>query len=157
MVDPLFEESQRVSSVVVLVMIAILAVVSALLLWKFGSRGRIWISLGAATVFVGVLLAFMHMRTTVTQDGVTISLFHVFSTSIPADTIAATEAIEYNPLGDFGGWGLRFGPQGRAYSIRGDEGVQLTLSDGRKILIGSQRPDALHRAIQATRAADRVR
>lgn len=151
MVQPLFEESQRVSGLVVLAVAAILAIVWALLLWKVGSRPRVWVYLAAVTLFISGLLAMMHMQTTVDREKVTVSLFYLFDTSVPLQDIAASQATGYAPLRDFGGWGLRFGPQGRAYSMRGDAGVRLTLSDGRTLLLGSQRPEALQTAIETAR------
>ncbi|MBW8868301.1 MAG: hypothetical protein JF610_13410, partial [Acidobacteria bacterium] len=44
-------------------------------------------------------------------------------------------------------WGLRFGRRGRAYSISGNRGVELTLADGRRVMIGSQRADELAAAL----------
>lgn len=151
MVQPLFEESQRVSGLVFLAAAVILAIVWALFLWKVGTRTRIWIYLAVVTLFISGLLAMMHMRTTVDREKVTVSLFYLFETSIPLQDIAAAQATGYAPLRDFGGWGLRFGPQGRAYSMRGNAGVQLTLSDGRTLLLGSQRPEALQTAIETAR------
>lgn len=148
MVEPLFEESQRISGLVVVVVVVVLTVVWAGLMWKVGCRGRLCFILGGSTAFVVLLLATLHMRTTVSRDGVTVTMFYVYDTTIPADRITAATAEEYAPLGEFGGWGLRFGADGRAYNMRGDEGVRLTLSDGKKVLIGSQRPQELEAAIR---------
>ena len=40
-----------------------------------------------------------------------------------------------------------------AYVVTSDDGVQLTLGDGRQVLIGSKDPQALHEAISAARRA----
>ena len=40
-----------------------------------------------------------------------------------------------------------------AYVVTSDDGVQLTLCDGRQVLIGSKDPQALHEAISAARRA----
>ena len=47
-----------------------------------------------------------------------------------------------------GGWGFRWGSSGRAYNLRGNRGVQLTLADGGRLLLGSQRADELAAAIE---------
>jgi hypothetical protein len=65
---------------------------------------------------------------------------------VPLSAIRAAEAVEYNPL-DYGGYGIRSGPGGLAYIADGNRGVQLELNDGRKLLIGSQRPSELARAL----------
>ena len=71
---------------------------------------------------------------------------------MPVDAIASVEVVQYHPIRDYGGWGLRFGRDGeRIYNARGDRGVRLRLRDGSRLLIGSQRPDDLALAIEAAR------
>lgn len=66
---------------------------------------------------------------------------------IPLSEIARVQPVRYDPIRQWGGWGLR-GWGGRiAYNVRGDQGVDLQLLDGREILIGSQRPDELALAL----------
>jgi hypothetical protein len=50
---------------------------------------------------------------------------------------------------EYGGWGVKYGWAGKAYNISGNRGVQLKLSNGKGLLIGSQRPEELAQAIQA--------
>ena len=55
----------------------------------------------------------------------------------------------YHPSREYGGWGIRYGCQGKAYNVNGDRGVQIELLNGQRLLIGSQRAEELWRAIQA--------
>lgn len=66
---------------------------------------------------------------------------------IPFETIETCESVSYEPLREFGGWGIRFGWDGRAYSVSGNGGVRLTLSDGSQVLLGSTQPETLANAI----------
>ena len=52
---------------------------------------------------------------------------------------------KYSPLADYGGWGLRFSMsgQGKAYNVSGNVGLQLEFSNGKKLLIGTRKPDEL--------------
>jgi hypothetical protein len=54
----------------------------------------------------------------------------------------------YSPLREYGGWGIRWGSKGKAYSVSGDRGVELLLLDGRRVLIGSQSPEELAQALK---------
>jgi len=49
----------------------------------------------------------------------------------------------YNPLLEYGGWGLRMGPSGNAYNVSGNVGLQLVLRGNYRILIGTSKPDLL--------------
>ena len=75
--------------------------------------------------------------------------------NIAVDSVRTIEVVTYRPLLDHGGWGIRSGPEGeRVLSARGNRGVRLVLNDGTRILIGSQRPEALAIAIERSLGAD---
>jgi hypothetical protein len=63
--------------------------------------------------------------------------------------IESYESTEYSPIGEFGGWGIRWAPGKIAYNVSGNRGVWIERTDGRTILIGSQRPEEFVRAIEA--------
>lgn len=50
---------------------------------------------------------------------------------------------KYQAIWEYGGWGIRFGMKGRAYNTSGNKGLQLILNSGKKILIGTQKPEEL--------------
>ena len=116
-----------------------------------GLRGlaRIGAAGGFITLLLGLGAAFLvPMRTTVTPERVEARFGLMTSFRIPLAEIASAEAVRYNPLLEYGGWGIRIGRTGVAYNMRGDEGVQLVLTSDRRILIGSRRADELADAIQ---------
>lgn len=73
---------------------------------------------------------------------------HVNYRETALSEISAAEEVKYRPIMEYGGWGIRFRRNIRAYTIRGNEGVMLTFADGRKILLGSQKADKLLKAIR---------
>ncbi len=66
---------------------------------------------------------------------------------IPFSEIKSFEARTYSPIREYGGWGVRYGFNGQAYNVSGNRGVQLEFTDGKRLLIGSQRPVELAQAI----------
>ena len=64
-------------------------------------------------------------------------------------SIATAERQTYSPLKDYGGWGIRYGGNGKAYNVSGNKGVLLQFKDGRTLLIGSQRDEELSLAINS--------
>ena len=60
------------------------------------------------------------------------------------------EIRKYKPILEYGGWGVKQGKKsvGKAYNVRGNIGLQLYLTNGKKVLIGTQRGDALLRAMK---------
>jgi hypothetical protein len=72
---------------------------------------------------------------------------------IPLSSVAACQAIEYRPIREFGGWGVRKRRGRRAYTVSGNHGAELTLHDGQRVLIGSQRADELAGVVSSRLAA----
>lgn len=52
---------------------------------------------------------------------------------------------EYSPLGEYGGWGIRYtiSGAGKAYNISGKIGLQLEFTTGKKVLIGTQKGEEI--------------
>lgn len=109
-------------------------------------------------LFFGVgLPLFAHytkLITDVQTDGVYLRFFPLYSRTIALDDIVTYEARQYRPLIEYGGWGIRFGRHNkRAYTMGGNRGVELELTGGARLLIGSQRPEELASALATAKAS----
>jgi hypothetical protein len=150
---------------------AIVAGVSGLLTGVFGYgivqqlvRGRPWgdhpvsdtalviiAALNVLVVGVGLPATFVLLKlvTEVKPDGIFVALSPIVRRHIPFDEIRSFAAKSYRPIRDYGGWGYRVGRKGsRAFNAMGDRGVEIELADGRIVMIGSQRAEALEQAIR---------
>lgn len=99
---------------------------------------------------IGFPLFFWRLRLVVAvyADKVDIRLAPFAHRVIPRAEIAQARPIDYRPLRDFGGWGVRGWGRRVAYNVHGSRGVELTLTDGRVVVLGSQTPEALARTIK---------
>ena len=100
---------------------------------------------------VVILVGLLHMTTEVTPSvaRVWFGWIPTYRRVVPIGTIQRLEVVNYRPLADYWGWGIRSGRDGeRVHNARGYRGVRLDLADGSRLLIGSQRPEALARAIE---------
>ena len=107
----------------------------------------------AAGFFLPVLfvVGLLRMTTLVTPTDVRVWFGFVptYRRSIPLESISRVEVVQYRPVIDYGGWGIRRGRDGeRVLNARGDRGVRLHLVDGSRLLIGSQRADELALAVE---------
>ena len=75
------------------------------------------------------------------------ALFPLYVRRIRLDGIASAESVSYNPLAEFGGWGIRGVAGNQCLNARGNLGVRMVLAGGEKLLIGSETPDALAAAL----------
>jgi hypothetical protein len=105
----------------------------------------LWLAFG---IGLPVLFFIFELAVTVNASSVDIRFSPLLQRTIPLTEIVKAEARTYAPLREYGGWGIRVGWSGRkAYNISGNDGVELTLRDGSKIMIGSQRSQELAQAI----------
>lgn len=113
----------------------------------------------AAIVFSFALLAlfwFIELVTEVRSDGVTcrFRFLQRRARRLEWSEIKSFEAVTYRPLREYGGWGIRVGRNGVAYTVSGNRGVRFHRREGGHVLIGSQSPEAF---VEALRAAKRAR
>ena len=69
---------------------------------------------------------------------------------IPHEELKSASAVEYHPLKEYAGWGIRRGKEGWAYTTHGTHGVRVRTKSGVTFLVGSQRPDELVDTLRAT-------
>ena len=111
-----------------------------------------------ALAIVGPLVIFFTMGITylfdklkliveVRDDGLYIRFFPLSRQIIRYENIEKSYVRTYRPLKEYGGWGIRYGRKGKAYNVSGNRGVQLKLSGGKRLLLGSQQPEKLADAI----------
>ena len=89
------------------------------------------------------------LLTEVREDGLYIR-FKPFQASyrrIGFESLKTYTVCTYRPFLDYGGYGIHRGWKGWAYNVSGNRGVQLELVSGKKILIGSQKPEELVHAL----------
>lgn len=107
---------------------------------------EIMIGLIAPAVIV-LLFVFMELRTQVNEQGIFYRFFpiHFQVLIINWDEVKKAYVRKYSPLADFGGWGIRLGlgGKGKAYNVDGNMGLQIELKTGKKILIGTQKPEEM--------------
>ena len=159
--DPTFFEVQRIRHWwlwMVLVLVAGLAwwsfVHQILLKQPFGNHPGpdwlIWLITALCGVLVPLLFLMARLETTVDATGLRLRYVPFRNRRIAASQIFSHDVVDYRPLREWGGWGIRYAfRRGWAYTAFGNRGVQLVLSDRKRLLVGSQRPEALAAALQA--------
>ena len=142
-----FREVQRFRQAWIWVLL--LLVLLALIVPVIGGILGTLLSLVMVLAGSGLIWLFFVMRlvTEVRADGIYLGFFPFSSQKILYATIVGHRVREYRPIREYGGWGVRFNRSGRAYTVSGNLGVQLELSNGKGLLIGTQDPDKLLIAI----------
>jgi hypothetical protein len=106
-------------------------------------------------LFLTILLLFVYVRlltvrivTELRPDRLSIAMQGLWQrTRVAVADIRSAVPVDFDPVGEYHGYGVRSGPRGKAYIAFGNQAVQLELRDGRKLLIGTQQPQELARQI----------
>jgi len=104
-------------------------------------------------IILAVVILFMfiiRLDTRIDERGIYVKFFPV----IPKfkfyywEEISTAVVRKYSPLMEYGGWGIRFGRNGKAYNIKGNKGLQLKFKSGNALLIGTQKAEELEKVLK---------
>lgn len=88
---------------------------------------------------------YLEMETRITDDAIHINYSPIAKKTLQWKNIEKAEIIRYG----FVGFGLRLSIKyGTVFNVKGNQGLQLQLKSGRKILIGTQQPETLGEVAQ---------
>lgn len=95
------------------------------------------------------LMVAMYLRVRVFSSHLYVRFFPFRTKNFPMVDIESFEACTYRPILHYGGWGLRYRfRRGWCYNVSGNKGVRFVFKDGKKLLVGSQKPEEFARALQ---------
>lgn len=103
-------------------------------------------------IAITALFLLLKLETEVKSDGIYVRYFpfHIRFKRFGPEDLSECYARRYKPIWEYGGWGIRYSLRnGKAYNTSGNQGVQLVFKNGKRLLIGSQKPEQLEAAIRA--------
>ncbi len=148
-----YEEKQFLrSNSIVWVAIASLLITFLVIVINFSGdksdlNGLFILSIVIISIVPLLLLASIHLR--IEKDGIYIKYFpfHFKPLFFKWSEIDHFEIRKYNPLTEYGGWGVKGTRKNRVYNVSGDMGLQITFKTGKKLLIGTVEPQKLEEAL----------
>jgi len=124
-----------------------------------GGERASWVLIGnSVAIFAALflLIRVFKLKTKIRNEGIYYRFvpLHFKDKLINPDDINTFEVRKYKPIMEYGGWGVksRGKKYGKAVNISGNMGLQLYLKNGSKLLIGTQKPSAIQKAMEAMMA-----
>lgn len=150
---PLFQETQRFTQwwlwlLLAVVSISIFRPISEAISNDQPLDAGQWV--GVIILAVVILLMFINrLETRIDERGIYVKFFPVIPKFkfYPWEEISTAVVRKYSPLMEYGGWGIRFGRNGKAYNIKGNKGLQLNFKNGSALLIGTQKAEELQKVL----------
>jgi len=140
----IFEEEQQFRQWWIWVILALVAG-SITLNYMEAENPKITDSIVPISVFVLILLLMFtaKLSTRIDEKGIHVKFFpfHFSYKNYTWEDMSTAKVTKYSPLGDYGGWGLRFSfrGKGKAFNVSGDQGIWLETFSGKKRMIGTQK------------------
>jgi len=109
-----------------------------------GSNSELLLVFGL-TLLIAFLFFSLKLETVITRDGIDVKFFPFYLKfrhySWPE--IQKLYVRKYNPIMEYGGWGIRGFGRNRALNVSGNMGLQLELKEGNRLLIGTRKAEEL--------------
>lgn len=148
--DSIFEEEQSFDQAWIWLLLA-LQTLLIMVPVIFTGQG-FWVILVAAGAMALslALMGSIKLRTRIDDEGVYYRMipFHWNEKMIPWSEIDSVFVRQYSPIKEYGGWGIRFGRNGTAFNIRGNKGLQIVKKNGKRILLGTDKPDEIAKLLE---------
>lgn len=150
----IFKEEQRFNQIWLIVLIIVSAMVPIGIYIKehLENPDNFSITELIGIIFIILLVSgfifFFKLTTRIDEKGIHYKFFpfHWSLKTIKWNAIENAYVRTYNPLSEYGGWGIKGGSfwnksKGKAINVSGDIGIQLILENGKKLLIGTQKEE----------------
>ncbi len=115
----------------------------------------ILVTLFSLVLITGILIFISIHRLVIQVDegSVRYKFLPYFSTfrTLTQDNVKRLYVRKYKPILEYGGWGYRIRFRKKAFNIRGNWGLQVDFSNGKGLLLGTQKPKELETAIDQLR------
>lgn len=116
---------------------------------KFGNKPISDFGLIIFCVFTFVLIAmfwFIRLKTEIDENEIRMNFFPFTKRKVSWKEIKNVEIVNY---GFVGGWGIRLGTKyGTVYNTKGNKGLAIELTNGKKFVIGTQKEIELNKTVE---------
>ncbi|CAM1366048.1 conserved hypothetical protein [Tenacibaculum sediminilitoris] len=156
-----FKEEQRFTQSWLLILLTISIVVPVTLIIKeYMKENSTMDTVEFVLTLLGIILSitfiyFFKLTTRIDEIGIHYQFFpfHLSMRKIAWIEIKKIHVRKYDPIGEYGGWGLKGGflwnkRKGIAINISGNIGIQLELKNSKKLLIGTKKEQEAKRVLE---------
>lgn len=150
-----FQETQRFNQwwlKAILIIIMVVTIIPLFLVKQqtnVGSADIIAASVGLIIVLaVSVFIFSLQLKTSINSRGIAYQFKPFQKKTIPWKEIKKCYVRTYSPLKEYGGWGIRWGLNGRALNVKGNKGIQIVLKNNKNILLGTQKENEAKNVIE---------
>lgn len=149
----------RAGAIILVCALALMVVLTVITAVAAPDPAAMWIMIGATILIVGLVVMTLGFHVRVDENGLWVNSAAGWPrVHIPLAKITKAEAVEVNPMGEFGGWGLRWAPGGgMGVVLRRGPGIRVQRTNGKLFTVtvdDAETGAALLEALRARAGAD---
>lgn len=152
MANQVYKETQSYRGTWIIYLIILVQLPTIILLLTFYLQAEDKAEMGVTLAVVAGTMALiflfifnLSLEIRIDQNGISFRYFPFIRSwrKYPKESIKTITIINYSPITDFGGWGLKGNKTTKAYSILGDQGLLFDVGEEKKIMIGTMKAKEL--------------
>lgn len=152
MANQVYKETQSYRGTWIMYFILLVELPTIILLLTFFLLAEDKAEVGFALAIVGGMMSLiflfifnLKLETRIDQNGISFKYFPFVRSwrKYPKKSIKTISVINYNPITNYGGWGLKGNSTTKAYSILGDRGLLFDVGEEKNIMIGTMKAKEL--------------
>lgn len=95
-----------------------------------------WVMIGATLLIAALVVTTLAFHVRVDDEGLTINSVAGWPrVHVPLSDVDSAAVVAVNPVGQFGGWGMRWGPAGFGVVLRTGEGIEVRRRSGKTLTV----------------------
>lgn len=95
-----------------------------------------WVMIGATLLVAALVVTTTAFHVRVDDAGLTINSVAGWPrVHVPLRDVESAAVVSVNPMGQFGGWGMRWGPAGFGVVLRSGEGIEVRRRSGKMLTV----------------------
>ncbi len=95
------------------------------------------------TVFTFIWFLNLKLKTFIDREGISTTFYGIpfCKRNVLWSEILSVSVVQYSPLSDYGGWGVRYGlsAKGWCYNVSGQTGIKINYKNNKSFMIGTQK------------------
>ncbi|MWB97008.1 DUF1648 domain-containing protein [Agromyces seonyuensis] len=140
---------------IVLGAVVLLLVVLTAVTWVVADAAVGWLLAGISAFLLALIATSLVFRVSVDEHGLSVvSVAGVPRFQVPLAEVEAVRVVPVNPMGEFGGWGLRWAPGRFGVVLRTGPAIEVDRANGRQFVVTVDDAETGARLLQAL--ADRA-
>lgn len=126
----------RSGAIILVATVVLMVVLTFVIVLLTADPLAIWIMIGITLFLLATVVTTLAFHVRVGDDGLSVnSVVGWPGVHVPLADVESATVVDVKPMGEFGGWGMRWGPAGFGVVLRSGAGIQVRRRSGKTVTV----------------------